>query len=307
MRHFVIVGVLIAVLTPLVYIGLAASNLMPVEASAQSLIVDQMWDWDLMAISFLFAIIVVPLAYSLIVFRRRKGDTTDGVHEEGNSTLEITWTIVPLMLVTIYAYLGAYTLGRTRLADPNALVKAGDGGPVFYCQWRVGLHGRRFRICKFRTMTPLAEGAGPQVTSDGDPRVTRIGRFLRKTKFDELPQLWNVLKGEMSLVGPRPEVPRYVAYYTPGQRSILNLKPGITARAALYFREEELLLKQAENVEEFYVKHCLPRKLQLDMEYAARANLLSDTWIIFRTICPYRGRAAAQTLADACMEPGVGV
>ncbi|HEY5910149.1 MAG TPA: sugar transferase [Verrucomicrobiae bacterium] len=187
-----------------------------------------------------------------------------------------------------------------------ALVKAGDGGPVFYCQWRVGLHGRRFRICKFRTMTPLAEGAGPQVTSDGDPRVTRIGRFLRKTKFDELPQLWNVLKGEMSLVGPRPEVPKYVAHYTVSQRSILNLKPGITARATLCFRDEERLLSQADDVEEFYVKHCLPLKLQLDLEYAARANLLSDTWIIFRTILPWWRRAANRSAGGVRMEQDLG-
>src|SRR5512143_1158635 len=122
MRHYVIAGILVILGSFATYFGLMALKLMPVEASAQSLIVDQMWDWDLMAISFLFAIIVVPLAYSLIVFRRRKGDTTDGVHEEGNSTLEITWTIIPLILVTVYAYLGAYTLGETRTPDPNALV-----------------------------------------------------------------------------------------------------------------------------------------------------------------------------------------
>ena len=122
MRHYVIAGILVILGSFATYFGLMALKLMPVEASAQSLIVDQMWDWDLMAISFLFAIIVVPLAYSLIVFRRRKGDTTDGVHEEGNSTLEITWTIIPLILVTVYAYLGAYTLGETRTPDPDALV-----------------------------------------------------------------------------------------------------------------------------------------------------------------------------------------
>ncbi len=122
MRHYVIVGILVIITSFLTYFGLMAIGLMPVQASAQALIVDQMLDWDLMAISFLFAIIVVPLAYSLIVFRRRKGDTGDGKHEEGNSTLEITWTVIPLILVTVYAYLGAYTLGETRTPDPNALV-----------------------------------------------------------------------------------------------------------------------------------------------------------------------------------------
>jgi cytochrome c oxidase subunit 2 len=122
MRHYVIAGILVIPTTIVTYFGLMASHVMPVEASAQSLIVDQMWNWDMMAISFLFAIIMVPLVYSLIVFHRRKGDTSDAKHEEGNSTLEITWTIIPLLLVTVYAYLGAYTLGETRTADPNAMV-----------------------------------------------------------------------------------------------------------------------------------------------------------------------------------------
>jgi cytochrome c oxidase subunit 2 len=122
MRHFVIVGVLIAVLTPLTYVGLTAANLMPVQASAQSLFVDQMWDWDMMMISFLFALIMVPMFYSLIVFRRRKGDTTDGEHSEGNTTLELTWTIIPLFIVIFFSYLGAYNLGETRIEDPNAMV-----------------------------------------------------------------------------------------------------------------------------------------------------------------------------------------
>jgi cytochrome c oxidase subunit II len=122
MRHFVIVGVLIAILTPLIYLVIRASNLMPIEASLQAIPVDWMWNMDMGPIAFLFALIMVPLIYSLIVFRRRKGDTTDAEHDEGNTTLEITWTIIPLMIVIVYAYLGAYTLGETRVVDPNALV-----------------------------------------------------------------------------------------------------------------------------------------------------------------------------------------
>ena len=122
MRHFVIVGVLIAILTPLIYLGIRATNLMPIEASLQAIPVDWMWNMDMGPIAFLFALIMVPLVYSLIVFRRRKGDTTDAEHTEGNTTLEITWTIIPLMIVIVYAYLGAYTLGETRVVDPNALV-----------------------------------------------------------------------------------------------------------------------------------------------------------------------------------------
>ncbi len=122
MRHIVIAGILVIPTTLLTYFGIAASNLMPVEGSTQSLIVDQMWNWDMMVIAFLFAVIVVPLVYSLFVFRRRKGDTSDAKHDEGNTKLEITWTIIPLLIVTVYAYLGAYTLGETRTPDPNALV-----------------------------------------------------------------------------------------------------------------------------------------------------------------------------------------
>ena len=122
MRHFVIVGVLIAVLTPLIYFTITAANVMPVEASAQSIPIDWMWNMDVSVLSFLFALIMVPLIYSLIMFRRRKGDTSDAEHMEGNTTLEVTWTVIPLMLVIVFAYLGAYTLGETRVVDPNALV-----------------------------------------------------------------------------------------------------------------------------------------------------------------------------------------
>src|SRR5262245_5331247 len=107
-------------------------------------------------------------------------------------------------------------------------VKLGDGGPVLFRQARVGRHGRPFQILKFRTMIVDAERAGLSITAAGDPRVTPVGRWLRRTKLDELPQLFNVLWGEMSFVGPRPEVPKYVACYTPEQRRVLELQPGIT-------------------------------------------------------------------------------
>lgn len=167
------------------------------------------------------------------------------------------------------------------------LIKLADGGPIFFRQIRVGLGGRSFKIYKFRTMVPGAEQVGPSITKQGDARITRIGQLLRRTKLDELPQLWNVLQGEMSLVGPRPEVPRYVEGYTPEQREILRYKPGITDLATLRFRDEEALLANTGSPEAFYLQHCIPRKIKLNQEYAARANLLSDTWIIVRTLCPY--------------------
>jgi cytochrome c oxidase subunit 2 len=121
MRHFVIVGLLIAVIAPITYLGINASNVMPIEASAQSLPVDWMWNLDMAVISFLFSLIMVPLIYALVVFRRKKGDTGDAHSGPENPTLEMTWTVIPLVIVTVFAYLGAYSLGETRIAAPNAL------------------------------------------------------------------------------------------------------------------------------------------------------------------------------------------
>ncbi|MBL9168117.1 MAG: sugar transferase [Verrucomicrobiales bacterium] len=167
------------------------------------------------------------------------------------------------------------------------IMKISDPGPIFYRQRRVGQFGQEFEILKFRTMVVGADKLGPSVTQDRDPRITLLGRLLRKTKLDELPQLWNVLCGSMSFVGPRPEVPRYVAHYTPEQRQLLNYKPGITDLATLVFRNEEALLKGASDVEAFYIQHCIPRKFHLNMQYAKRANLLEDVFIIAETIFPY--------------------
>lgn len=122
MRHLVIVAILVVAMAFLVYFGLIASDLMPVQASAESLSIDWLWNLELMMISFLFALIVVPLFYSLVVFRRRKGETGDGDHMEGNTTLEVTWTVIPLFIVLVFAYLGAYSLGETRRLNPGAMV-----------------------------------------------------------------------------------------------------------------------------------------------------------------------------------------
>ena len=132
-----------------------------------------------------------------------------------------------------------------------------------------------------------ADKLGVPLTKEEDPRITWIGRLLRKSKLDELPQLWNVLVGEMTFVGPRPEVARYVDRYTPQQREILNFKPGITDVATLLFRNEEALLRGAPDVEAFYLRYCLPRKIDLNLHYERRASLLHDLWIIAQTLCPY--------------------
>ena len=122
MRHYVIAGILVIVTAVLTYLGLIAAHLMPVEASVQSISIDWLWNWEIIAISFLFALIVVPILYSLVVFRRKKGDTTDADHIEGNTTLEITWTIIPLITVVVFAYMGAYSLGDIRRVDPQAMI-----------------------------------------------------------------------------------------------------------------------------------------------------------------------------------------
>ena len=132
-------------------------------------------------------------------------------------------------------------------------IKMGSDGPVFFKQIRVGEKGREFKILKFRTMVVDAEKLGRQITVGNDNRITKIGAFLRKYKIDELPQLINVFKGDMSLVGPRPEVPRYVNMYTEEQRRVLDVKPGITDLASIRYRDENELLGKAENPDEFYI------------------------------------------------------
>lgn len=166
------------------------------------------------------------------------------------------------------------------------IIRVFDGAPVLFRQTRVGRQGRPFRILKFRTMRPNAERAGASVTQAGDPRVTRVGRWLRKTKLDELPQLWNVFTGDMSLVGPRPEVPQYVARYNAEQKRVLELRPGITDLATLLYLNEEELLRGRPDVERVYLEEVMPRKIQLTLAYAAGANLWEDTKVILRTVLP---------------------
>ena len=158
-----------------------------------------------------------------------------------------------------------------------------DGGGPFFRQVRVGRGGRPFRIWKFRSMRVDAERTGGQLTRAGDPRVTRVGAVLRRTKLDELPQLLNVIAGDLSLVGPRPEVPRYVARYTPEQARVLSLLPGITDPASLAYFDEERILAAAQDPEREYLESLMPAKIRMNLEYAARANVLSDLGIILKT------------------------
>jgi lipopolysaccharide/colanic/teichoic acid biosynthesis glycosyltransferase len=166
----------------------------------------------------------------------------------------------------------------------SAAIKVDSDGPVFFRQERVGRGFRRFRIFKFRTMVANRPDPGLPLTVGHDSRVTRVGRFLRHSKLDELPQLINVLKGEMSLVGPRPEVPRYVEHFRDDYVEILRFRPGITDPAALTFIDETALLGRSPDPELLYRSYILPEKLKIGKAYAREASLATDLAVILRTL-----------------------
>jgi len=163
------------------------------------------------------------------------------------------------------------------------LVRVLDGGPVFHASNRVGMNEKMFTLYKFRTMVPDAVRIGKGITSANDQRITPVGKILRRYKIDELPQLLNVVVGDMAFVGPRPEDPRYVSLYSSDQRAVLDSRPGITSPASIAFRQEEQLLK-GRDWEDRYVNEVLPRKLAMELEYASRRTLATDLGIILKTI-----------------------
>lgn len=170
-------------------------------------------------------------------------------------------------------------------------VRLDSPGPVLFRQQRVGRDSRPFAILKFRTMQVNAEAAGLQITVGQDPRITRAGSWLRRSKLDELPQLLNVLRGDMSMVGPRPEVPRYVALYpTDVRETVLSVRPGITDLASLAFRDESTLLAQSPDPERTYVEEILPTKLRYACDYVRQRSLWLDLRIIARTAMILLGR-----------------
>ena len=159
-----------------------------------------------------------------------------------------------------------------------------DPGPVFYRQVRVGRNGKTFRIFKFRSMVMDADKKGLAITVGRDSRITRVGAVLRKTKLDELAQLLNVILGQMSFVGPRPEVPKYVELYTPYQRQVLLVRPGITDYASIAYRTENDLLAGAPNPEAMYIEQIMPDKIELNMKYLREISPLADIRLILKTI-----------------------
>jgi lipopolysaccharide/colanic/teichoic acid biosynthesis glycosyltransferase len=168
------------------------------------------------------------------------------------------------------------------IAAASLLVRATSPGPALFRQKRVGRGGKLFTLYKLRTMR--VSSAGPQVTARGDARITAVGRFLRRSKLDELPQLWNVVRGDISLVGPRPEVPGYVDIESPVWKRILSVRPGITDPVTLTLRNEEALLAGAEDPERYYREELQPAKLRAYLEYLGRRTAWSDVQVLYRTV-----------------------
>jgi lipopolysaccharide/colanic/teichoic acid biosynthesis glycosyltransferase len=181
-----------------------------------------------------------------------------------------------------------FSLGFILVLSPVLLliamwIKLDSTGPVFYLQERIGLHRKPFRIYKFRTMHPDADKRGLLTVGGRDPRVTRAGYYLRKFKLDELPQFFNVLGGSMSLVGPRPEVKRYVDLYNSTQLNVLNVKPGITDYASIEYSDENELLGKAVDPERTYIDEIMPAKLELNLKYINDQSFITDCKILLRT------------------------
>jgi lipopolysaccharide/colanic/teichoic acid biosynthesis glycosyltransferase len=180
------------------------------------------------------------------------------------------------------------------------VIRATSRGPVLFRQWRSGLNGHRFQLFKFRTMQMMAAESGPGVTRAGDARITPLGRWLREWKLDELPQLINVLRGEMSIVGPRPDLEEFWRQVTEVERQVLAVKPGLTGAATLAFSNEQELLANIpdSDLAIFYVRNLLPHKARLDCEYAAQANFLSDCRVLVKTVA----RIFSTSLIHDCSE-----
>lgn len=163
-------------------------------------------------------------------------------------------------------------------------VKAESKGPAIFMQLRVGKNNKDFKLFKFRSMYMNAESKGQLTVGMRDPRITHTGYYLRKFKLDELPQLFNVLKGDMSLVGPRPEVRKYVNYYSAQQMHVLTVRPGITDYASIRFFNENELLDKAENPEQYYINYIMPEKLRLNLEYLNQKGVFKDIALIVKTL-----------------------
>lgn len=190
----------------------------------------------------------------------------------GKRAFDIVFAVVFLVLLSPLLLLFALAVALT------------SPGGAFFRQVRVGRHGREFRLLKFRSMRPGSEAKGQLTIGGRDLRITGVGYLLRKTKVDELPQLWNVLVGDMSVVGPRPEVPKYVALYNEEQRAVLSVRPGITGMASIDYIDENELLAKATDPERAYIEEVMPAKLALDLRYVREQSFALDLRIIMATV-----------------------
>ena len=195
----------------------------------------------------------------------------DPKRTSGKRTFDLVFAIIALLLLSPLFLLG------------SLLAKFQSKGPVFYKAKRVGKDEAVFEMYKFRTMVVNADTLGGSLTTYRDIRITRIGRFLRWTKLDELPNLINVIKGEMSLIGPRPEAPDYGKYYTEVQKQVLQVKPGMTGPSQLANRDEEEKLKGQQDAEHYYITELMPKKLALDLHYVATQRIASDIGWLLKT------------------------
>lgn len=197
----------------------------------------------------------------------------------GKRFFDLFWTLPGIVLLLVPGLIVA------------AAVIIDDGWPPLYAQERVGLHGRPFTLLKFRSMRRACDSPNGRLTVGTDSRITGVGRVLRRTKLDELPQLLNVLRGDMSLVGPRPEVPEFVRQYSLEQRDILELLPGITDPASAKYADESDILALHANPHEYYMTTIMPDKIRISIEYARRATMISDFLVIVETVLR-RGRVS---------------
>ncbi len=184
---------------------------------------------------------------------------------------------------TVFSFIGLVVF-LPLMATIVILIRKEDGGPIFYRGIRIGRYGKPFKIFKFRTMVVNAEKLGGPSTADDDPRITKTGKYLRKYKLDELPQLINVLKGEMSFVGPRPEVQQYVDMFTEEEKAILSVRPGITDWASLWNPDEGAILKGSKDPERAYMEKIRPEKLKLQLKYVREGSFRIDLKIILLTL-----------------------
>jgi lipopolysaccharide/colanic/teichoic acid biosynthesis glycosyltransferase len=195
-----------------------------------------------------------------------------------------TGTLVAKRAIDIGLSAGMIVLLSPVFGVVAVMIKKDDGGPVFFRQKRVTRYGREFKIIKFRTMVVDADKIGSGVTTDGDPRITGIGATLRKTRLDEIPQLFNIIKGDMTFVGTRPELPKYVEAYTDEMKATLLLRAGVTSDASILYKDESRLIGQSDDPDKTYIEKVLPEKMKYNLKSIKDISLLHEFGVMFKTI-----------------------